>query len=240
MKGLILAAGQGSRMGELTRDKPKCLVCFNGRTLLDRQLAALKGAGLSEIGAVGGYRANQLRGLVDMPFKNARWRTTGIVESLCSASRWLSEDEVIVSYGDIFYGVDTVKALVTCDEDIAITFDPDWLDLWARRFEHPLSDAEYFECKDDEVTKIGGKIDGEVPTGQYMGLIKLRPRGFKSLKRSIKDLDPDFARTIDMTSLLGILVGSGARVKAVPRVEPWGEVDHPSDLLLYEKLYPRL
>ena len=40
-KAIILSAGQGSRLGHLTDDKPKCLIDFNGRTLLDRQLDAL-------------------------------------------------------------------------------------------------------------------------------------------------------------------------------------------------------
>ena len=34
-KAIILSAGQGSRLGRLTDDKPKCLIEFNGRTLLD-------------------------------------------------------------------------------------------------------------------------------------------------------------------------------------------------------------
>ena len=35
-KAIILSAGQGSRLGHLTDDKPKCLIEFNGRTLLGR------------------------------------------------------------------------------------------------------------------------------------------------------------------------------------------------------------
>src|SRR3954466_14413991 len=37
MKAIILSAGQGSRLGHLVDDRPKCLIEFNGRTLLDRQ-----------------------------------------------------------------------------------------------------------------------------------------------------------------------------------------------------------
>ena len=41
MKAIILSAGQGSRLGHLTDDRPKCLIEFGGRSLLDRQLDAL-------------------------------------------------------------------------------------------------------------------------------------------------------------------------------------------------------
>ena len=45
-KAIILSAGQGSRLCHLTDDKPKCLIEFNGRTLLDRQLDALAANGV--------------------------------------------------------------------------------------------------------------------------------------------------------------------------------------------------
>ena len=45
MKAIILAAGRGSRMNELTYDKPKCLIEINGKTLLDWQLEAIKSVG---------------------------------------------------------------------------------------------------------------------------------------------------------------------------------------------------
>ena len=48
MKAIILSAGQGSRLGHLVDDRPKCLIDFGGRTLLDRQLDALAANGVDE------------------------------------------------------------------------------------------------------------------------------------------------------------------------------------------------
>ena len=56
MKAIILAAGRGRRMGRMTRSLPKCLLKIGGMTLLDRQIHALRGAGIREIGIVTGYR----------------------------------------------------------------------------------------------------------------------------------------------------------------------------------------
>ncbi len=47
MKAIILSAGQGSRLGHLTDDRPKCLIDFGGRTLLDRQLDTLEANGVA-------------------------------------------------------------------------------------------------------------------------------------------------------------------------------------------------
>ena len=49
MKAIILSAGQGSRLGHLTDDRPKCLIEFGGRSLLDWQLDTLAANGVDEI-----------------------------------------------------------------------------------------------------------------------------------------------------------------------------------------------
>ena len=49
MKAIILAAGRGTRMKELTEEKPKCLVELDGQSLLEKQLGALRQAGIEEI-----------------------------------------------------------------------------------------------------------------------------------------------------------------------------------------------
>ena len=55
MKAIILSAGQGSRLGHLADDRPKCLIDFNGRTLLDRQLDTLAANGVDEAVVVTGF-----------------------------------------------------------------------------------------------------------------------------------------------------------------------------------------
>ena len=55
MKAIIISAGQGSRLGQLVDDRPKCLIDFNGRTLLDRQLDTLEANGVHEAIVVTGF-----------------------------------------------------------------------------------------------------------------------------------------------------------------------------------------
>ena len=55
MKAIILSAGRGSRLGHMVDDKPKCLIDFNGRTLLDRQLDTLQANGVDEAVVVTGF-----------------------------------------------------------------------------------------------------------------------------------------------------------------------------------------
>src|SRR5947199_1236683 len=55
MKAIILSAGQGSRLGHMVDDKPKCLIDFNGRSLLDRQLDTLEASGVHDAVVVSGF-----------------------------------------------------------------------------------------------------------------------------------------------------------------------------------------
>ncbi|MEP7315979.1 MAG: phosphocholine cytidylyltransferase family protein [Sphingomicrobium sp.] len=60
MKAIILSAGQGSRLGHLTDDRPKCLIEFDGRSLLDRQLDTLDTHGIDDVVVVTGFRDDQI------------------------------------------------------------------------------------------------------------------------------------------------------------------------------------
>ena len=55
-KAIILSAGQGSRLGHLADNAPKCLIDFAGRTLLDRQLDTLAANGVGQAVVVTGFR----------------------------------------------------------------------------------------------------------------------------------------------------------------------------------------
>ena len=57
MKGIILAAGRGSRMGLLTKKLPKCRTVFKGKELIQWQIESLRGAGIDDIAIVRGYLA---------------------------------------------------------------------------------------------------------------------------------------------------------------------------------------
>ena len=56
MRGIILAAGRGSRMKHLTSERPKCMVKLQGKPLIEWQLEALRAAGIDDIAIVTGYR----------------------------------------------------------------------------------------------------------------------------------------------------------------------------------------
>lgn len=232
-RAIILAAGRGSRMGPLTDEQPKCFTVFHGRRLLDWQMTALRSAGISEIAIVRGYCANRFTEAVTY-FENPRWSETNMVSSLTSARDWLRAHDCIVSYSDIFYSAETVRRLYSCEDALAISYDPNWLSLWQKRFDDPLKDAETFRLNSNgTLAEIGQRSDRiEVIEGQYMGLLKMTPQSWQTIEVLLKELGPR-AEKLDMTSLLRLGLEHGWRIGTVPTVGPWGEIDSASDLLAY-------
>ena len=237
---IILAAGRGSRLKALTETRPKCLVELHGKSLLQWQIEALRAAGIERIAAVRGYRGEMLERFGLTLFDNARWAETNMVRSLSAAGAWLERGPCIVSYSDIFYPPAAVEALLGATSDIAITYDPDWLELWSARFQDPLPEAETFAIDGRSLlTDIGRKPVGlsEIQ-GQYMGLLRFTPAGWETASRYLRGLPGEAVDRLDMTSLLRALIGTGVDVQAVATPVAWGEVDVESDLQLYAARAP--
>ncbi|GAU09382.1 NTP transferase domain-containing protein [Desulfoplanes formicivorans] len=237
MKAIILAAGRGSRLLSLTDDRPKCLVELGGKPLLHWQIEALKGAGIDDILVVRGYCKEQLVGNFETA-ENLRWNETNMVTSLMAAREWLQTEPCIVSYSDIIYPSDAVKTLVEFEsERLSILYDPNWLSLWKKRFSDPLSDAESFVAHDGVLTDIGRtNVKLSEIKGQYMGLLKFTPDASSSVF-DLLDKDQKFSDTLDMTTLLRLLIEKGKIVMAVPWQGTWCEVDSQEDLKVAEALF---
>lgn len=235
-RALILAAGRGSRMGALTAERPKCFVPLFGKPLLEWQMEALRDAGVEQIAIVTGYMAEQFQGRGDALFHNPRWAETNMVSTLACASAWLEAGPCVVSYADILYHPRHVRALLDTNSDLALTYDLLWNGLWGLRFDNPLSDAETFRVDGkNHLTEIGGRPRSlEEVQGQYMGLLKFAPAGWRKVKAFLDSLSPRERAKLDMTSLLRRLLETSNEIEAVPVRGEWCEVDSEQDWQLYQ------
>lgn len=243
MKAIILAAGSGRRLMPLTANRPKCLTALGGKSLLAHCLAALRAGGASATTIVGGYRSHMLIPFLDKSrgdrlVVNHQWETSNMVHSLRLADDWLSDDPCIVSYSDIFYSPRIVRTVMSTHGDIVVAFDPNAVELWAKRFHRPLEDLENFKLGPNGiVTDIGGAPSslGDVE-GQYMGLFKTTPTGWRQLCSELGRLPSEAARHIDMTNLLRLSIEGGVNIYSAANREAWGEIDCLNDIEVYRLL----
>ena len=81
-KCLILAAGQGTRLGQMTADKPKCMVPIFGVPIIQRQAETLKLAGIEDISVATGYKASMVDSLGFFTHYNPNYKNTNMVSSM--------------------------------------------------------------------------------------------------------------------------------------------------------------
>ncbi len=241
MKAIILAAGRGSRLGNRTQDRPKCMVTVCGKTILSRCIDALEQAGIqhSEIGIVTGYRKE----CIDVPgvhyFHNAQWESTNMFCSLLRAEEWLKQEPCLVCYSDIIFSPIAIQALQQSNASLALTYYTDFWQLWQKRMEDPFSDLETFRINDkNRLLEIGQKPSTLTDVmGQYMGLIRFTPKSWQWVQQTIHSPLPKSIDKLDMTTLLQAMVTQGFPIETIATHELWLECDTQQDIEVYEKLY---
>lgn len=236
---ILLAAGEGTRLRPYTDDRPKCLVELAGRPLLHHNLQVLAGIGLTHVVLVTGYRADCLEGLGLETRHNPDYATTSMVDTLMCAREFLDDDrDTLISYTDIVYEARIVEELLATGDEIAITVDRDWLDLWKLRVDDPLSDAETLRVgRDGLVQEIGGKPgDLREIQGQYMGLIRIPARRNCIVRAAYEAFMKRSSGRRDMTAYLQFLLESSVAIQAVEVTRGWLEVDTVADLRCYREL----
>lgn len=124
---MILAAGFGTRMGALTRDRPKPLIEVAGRPLIDHALAQARGAGVARIVVNGHYRADQMRahlaGMADVVFSEEQPRILDSAGGIRHALPRLAADTLFTLNADAVWT--GPNALV----QLADMWDPDSMDV---------------------------------------------------------------------------------------------------------------
>ncbi len=244
---LILAAGQGTRLYPLTRDKPKCLVELAGKPLLQYQQETLRACGIQNISIVAGYCAEQIEpdGFSHV-FINADYATSNMVSSLfCAGILFDNTCDIIISYGDIVYEQNVLQQLLAAKAPIALVIDKAWHDYWQIRMENPLDDAETLKVNQQGyISELGKKTNNYADIqAQYIGLIKIDKAYTQAFKKAHMQMDKNIHydgqeyHNMYLTSFLQYLINLGWQIQAVPIQNGWLEIDSVSDLNCYENLH---
>jgi choline kinase len=243
MKALILAAGQGKRLGKASKNKPKCLVNLFGKSLLERQIEVLKNNNINDINIVSGFKSELLNNYGLKKFHNKDFESTNMVFSMFTAKDLFisNSEDLIVSYGDIIYEKKNLEKLINADAEVSIMVDLNWKNLWLKRFEDPLSDAETMKFdKDLNILELGNKTTNyDDINGQYTGLIKFRKDSLNKIHEIYQKLKGNSSisyQNLYMTDFIQILIEKKIEVKASLVNGGWLEIDTESDLINYNSL----
>ncbi len=120
MQGLILAAGMGKRLKDLTQDNTKCMVKVNGVTLIERMLRQLDRQMLSRIVIVVGYEGQKLIDYIKtldistpvVFVENPIYDKTNNIYSLWLAHEQMVEDDTILLESDLIFEDSVLEAII--------------------------------------------------------------------------------------------------------------------------------
>ena len=118
MKGIIIAAGYGSRLRPLTSNTPKSLVEIDGKSIITYPIDALVAAGISDISIVVGYRANEITGYLKEQYPNLNFSHNEDYDgdnavSVFAAHSFIGDDPFVLAMGDHLISPSIVTTLLS-------------------------------------------------------------------------------------------------------------------------------
>lgn len=138
MQAIILAAGMGKRLKELTQNNTKCMVAVNGVTLIDRMLHQIEKTNVSRIVIVIGYQGAKLIDYIstlhiEKPIifvENPIFDKTNNIFSLSLAQDYLCEDDTLLFESDLIFEDSVIEALLNDPRDTLALVDKyeSWMD----------------------------------------------------------------------------------------------------------------
>ena len=138
MQAIILAAGMGKRLKELTQNNTKCMVKVNGVSLIDRMLHQIERKHLSRIVIVVGYEGQKLIDYIDtlgiqtpiVYINNPIYDKTNNIYSLALAKDWLVKDDTLLFESDLIFEDSVLDALISDPRDTLALVDKyeSWMD----------------------------------------------------------------------------------------------------------------
>ena len=123
MQAIILAAGMGRRLGDLTKENTKCMVPVNGVRLIDRLLGQLSGLSLKRVIIVVGYKGQELKDYIGHRYddqlkiayaENPIYDKTNNIYSLSLVKRQLQEDDTLLIESDLIFS-DSLFQMIIAD-----------------------------------------------------------------------------------------------------------------------------
>lgn len=234
-KAIILSAGQGSRLLPLTSDMPKCMIDFNGRTLIEWQIEALKANGIEHVSVVTGFRTQRVeshlagaRGVEIETIFNPFFQVADNLGT-CWIAREAMDRDFIILNGDTIISDEIVARLIdgarwpiTVTVDVKDGYDED--DMKVHR-------------EGERLMSIGKRLGADVANAESIGMLAFRGEGPAIFRRQVEKMmrTPEgverwYLRAIDMLAM-EMEIGT----VSIHALE-WAEVDFPQDVEIAKAL----
>jgi len=247
---IIAAAGFEKQLLPLIQDKPKCLLDIKGKTILERQVAALNECNVKDIALVRGYKKDAITLPNIRYYDNDRYEETGDLFSLFCAENEM-KGRCLFLYGDIIFDTAVLEKLLKSPADITLVVDLAWYDQQQRGNPHPQIKPDLVVLQNlpgkgyvsryvlpeeqNRVLKIGQDLPHDLAHGEFIGLAMFSEKGIEVFTHAYREARRKYetkgfheAGTItraSFTDMVQELIDTGHEVSSVPIFKGWVEVD---------------
>ena len=227
-KAVLLAAGRGTRMRELTTDLPKPMIEVRGKSVLQQIVEGLRDAGVGKFLIIVGYRADAVQNFfgdgsrykIDIKYATQVVQDgTGRVVDL--ARNFVATSPFVLSYGDILVDPANYKLVVDLADDIEAIIS-------VTRGEDVSKGGAVFLNERMELLDLREKLKpGQATSPWYnAGIYTFRPSIFDFTAK----LKPSPRGEYELTDAVRELTRSGKKVKALELTGEWADVRDPEVL----------
>ena len=243
MQAIILAAGMGRRLGELTKNNTKCMVEVNGVKLIDRVLTYLSHLDLKRIVIVVGYQAENLVNYVENQYGNLNvefvenpiYDKTNNIYSLALAKDKFKEDDTLLLESDLIYEESMLRLLVDNQQpDLALVAKYEkWMDGTMVTIDDDCNILNFISKKEFKQTEVDKyyktvniyKFSKSYINNQYLPLLEAycQMKGNNEYYEEVLRV----LTMIDKSSLKALPIGD----------EKWYEIDDIQDLDIAETIF---
>jgi len=239
MRAIIIAAGRGSRLGEITENVPKPLVEVNGESILGRQIFLFKQLGIDDIVVITGYKREKII-FKDVNYVvNHLYSSTEQLFSLMRARNFFS-GELIVTFGDIIYDQEILNQMISEKGDLVLAFEKNWKESYANRSDNPAIYSDFAHIKNKKVNKFFTNLDDESfdtdDVVEFIGMMKLSSNITEVFLTQYLEIEKE-AEKLKIISFLEMLRSSGVDMSTYFVKNKWCEIDTPQDLEIARSVF---
>ena len=245
MQAIILAAGMGKRLKELTRNNTKCMVKVNGETLIERLLHQLDKVNLSRVVIVVGYESRKLIEYINTlgittPITfvdNPIYDKTNNIYSLYLAKDYMREDDTLLFESDIILEDRILTGLIEDPRETLALVDEykPWMDGTCLRLDANDRIIDFISGKKFDFTNTKGcyktvniyKFSKHFAEKQYIPFLNAYQEAL-----GVNEYYEQVLRVITMLDEAEIV---GKRLNG----EKWYEIDDEQDLDIAETLFDK-
>jgi phosphoenolpyruvate phosphomutase len=186
----VVLAASGGDLGELTHDRPKCMIDVRGKSLLQRLVSTLSDSDVRNITVVCGYRKEAVAVAGIKTVDNDRYAETGELYSLACAKDAMG-GETIVVYGDVLFPHYILDGLMATNGDIVLAVDARnvFADDRSRVRDFVSADRPFsMDYLDDDpayLQRMSADLMPPEVSGEWIGLARFSTQGAAWLREEI-------------------------------------------------------